>query len=158
VFLDEPMSGLDPIGRRLVRDIILGLRERGKTVFFSTHILSDAETLCDRIGVLRGGELLKVGRLDEILRIDASHFELLVSGLTPEAAAALPVLPERRRAVGERFRFLLEEREIGRTVGAVEAAGGRILALQPVRQSLEDYFFRELGGSEAAALALESEA
>ena len=70
LFLDEPMSGLDPIGRRLVRDLILELRRAGKTVLFSTHILSDAETLCDRVAVLRAGRLVKVGSLGELLRLD----------------------------------------------------------------------------------------
>ena len=81
VILDEPMSGLDPIGRRLVRDIILDLRKAGKTVFFSTHILSDAETLCDRVAVLREGRLLKVGALGDLLRIDVEHMEIFVSGV-----------------------------------------------------------------------------
>ncbi len=81
VFLDEPMSGLDPLGRRLVRRIIMDLKAAGKTVLFSTHILSDAESLCDRVALLRGGELLKVGALDQILTLDVSHLEVLVSGI-----------------------------------------------------------------------------
>ena len=81
MILDEPMSGLDPIGRRLVRDLILGLRKAGKTVFFSTHILSDAETLCDRVGVLRAGRLVKVGPLGELLRLDVAHMEVFVTGI-----------------------------------------------------------------------------
>lgn len=153
LFLDEPMSGLDPIGRRMVRDVIATLRERGKTIFFSTHILPDAETLCDRIGVLRGGELLAAGRLDEILNLDVSHMELLVAGVSEPAL--LPVEADSVRRVGDRLRLLVAEQKIGGLVTAVESAGGRILSVQPVRQSLEDYFFRELGGDDAAARALE---
>jgi ABC-2 type transport system ATP-binding protein len=157
LFLDEPMSGLDPIGRRMVRDIILSLRERGKTVFFSTHILPDAETLCDRIGVLRGGELIAAGRLDEILKLGVSHVELLVGGLPDASLPGLKLPAGALHQVGDRLRLQVSQGQIGSLVTAVEAAGGRILSVQEVRQSLEDYFFKELGGSEAAARALESE-
>jgi ABC-2 type transport system ATP-binding protein len=151
VFLDEPMSGLDPIGRRLVREMILELRAQGSTVVFSTHILSDAETLCDRVALLRGGRLVAVGRIDEILHIDVSHMEVLVSRLSPEKAAALPGDPQRRRAMGERWALQVEERELGAVVRAVEEAGGHILSVQPVRQSLEDFFFKEMASTEGAA-------
>jgi ABC-2 type transport system ATP-binding protein len=157
LILDEPMSGLDPIGRRMVRDIIHSQREHGKTVFFSTHILSDAETLCDRIGVLRGGELLAAGRLQEILKLDASHVELLVTGLDEKALETLRVPAQAHHRMGDRVRLLLPAGPIAPVVGAVEAAGGRVLSIQPVRQSLEEYFFKELGGDDAAARMLEAE-
>jgi ABC-2 type transport system ATP-binding protein len=150
VILDEPMSGLDPIGRRLVRDLILGLRRAGKTVFFSTHILSDAETLCDRVGVLRAGRLVKVGTLSELLRLDVQHMEVLVSGLAPGAPGPWA---GRRESVGERLRLEVDERDLGRAVAAIEAAGGRVLSVQPVRQTLEDYFFREMGAAAGGASA-----
>jgi len=151
LFLDEPMSGLDPVGRRLVRDLILAQRKAGKTVLFSTHILSDAETLCDRVAVLRGGRLLSVGPLGELLKLDVTHLELLVSGVAPGA----PGLETARRAeaVGDRLRLLVEEGSLGRVVTAVEAAGGRVLGVQPVRRTLEDYFFEELGGAPQGAAA-----
>ena len=144
VLLDEPMSGLDPLGRRLVRNIILDLRERGKTVLFSTHILSDAETLCDRVAVLRAGKLLAVGRLDQILRLDISHLEVLVSG--PEAVVAhLPKGVRAHPAMAERIRLEVPEGTLGPVVVSVEKAGGRILSVLPSRQSLEDYFIQEMG-------------
>ena len=149
LFLDEPMSGLDPIGRRLVRDLILELRRAGKTVLFSTHILSDAETLCDRVAVLRAGRLVKVGALGELLRLDVAHLELLASGVT-EGAAGLEAAA-RVVAVGDRLRLEIEERALGRVVTAIEAAGGRVLGVQPVRRTLEDYFFEEMAGPAAAA-------
>jgi len=142
VILDEPMSGLDPIGRRLVRDLILGLRKAGKTVFFSTHILSDAETLCDRVGVLRAGRLVKAGALGELLRLDVDHMEVFVSGVAPDTPGLRAARAER---VGDRLRLEVDERDLGRAVTAVEAAGGRVLSVQPVRQTLEDYFVREMG-------------
>jgi ABC-2 type transport system ATP-binding protein len=143
VILDEPMSGLDPIGRRLIRTLISELKERGRTVLFSTHILSDAETLCDRVAVLREGRLLDVGPLSGILHVDVAHMEVLASGLDGEALAAPGIAA--REALGERWRLQVEEASLGKVVSAVEAAGGRILSVQPVRQSLEDYFFKELG-------------
>ena len=145
VFLDEPMSGLDPIGRRLVREMILDLKAAGKTVFFSTHILSDAETLCDRVALLRGGRLVAVGRLTDILHIDVTEMEILVAGITESALDTLPAGSEKRRTMGERWSLHVPEAQLGAVVRAVEAAGGRILSVQPVRQSLEEYFFKEMG-------------
>jgi ABC-2 type transport system ATP-binding protein len=144
VFLDEPMSGLDPIGRHMVKEVILDLRRRGRTVFFSTHILSDAESLCDRVGLLRGGRLVTVGRLDEILRIDVSHLEVLVSGVDSAIPERLPGL-KGRRALGERWSLDVEEKSLGAVVQAIQQSGGRVLSVLPVRESLEDYFLREMG-------------
>jgi len=145
VFLDEPMSGLDPIGRRLVRELILDLKAAGKTVFFSTHILSDAETLCDRVALMRAGRLVAVGRLADILKIDVTHMEILVTGITEEALRSLPPGAEKKRVMGERWTLHVPEAQLGAVVGALEEAGGRILSVQPVRQSLEEYFFKEMG-------------
>jgi len=144
VFLDEPMSGLDPLGRRRVRDLILGLKAKGKTVFFSTHILGDAESLCDRVGILRSGQLLAVGRLDEILRMDIPRYEVLVSGLETTQLDALPCGIDNRRDIGERARLQVREGGLGALVTAVERVGGRVLSVQPVSESLEDYFLRQL--------------
>jgi ABC-2 type transport system ATP-binding protein len=148
VILDEPMSGLDPIGRRMVRDLIVELKAQGKTVFFSTHILPDAEALCDRVALLRGGRLVQVGSLDRILQIDVSHLEVLVSGLDEAAVASLPAGVRSSRRLGERWRLEVDEGALGTAVQAVEAARGRILSVSPVRQSLEDYFVKEMGEEE----------
>jgi ABC-2 type transport system ATP-binding protein len=145
VFLDEPMSGLDPLGRRSVREIILRLKAEGSTVFFSTHILSDAETLCDEVAVLRGGALVAKGRLDQILNLDVSHMEVLVSGIRPDAVSGLAAGVENLRTMGERLVLHVPESQLGALVMAVEQRGGRVLSVQPVRQSLEDYFFAEMG-------------
>jgi ABC-2 type transport system ATP-binding protein len=147
VFLDEPMSGLDPIGRRLVRNLILDIRGRGKTVFFSTHILPDAETLCDRVALLREGRLLRVGRLDEILQLAVSAMEVLVSGVDPAVLEAQTGLVA-KHALGERWRLEVAEERLGAIVSAVEEAKGRILAVQPIRQSLEEYFFKEMAAGD----------
>ena len=144
LILDEPMSGLDPIGRRLVRNVILEFKKEGRTVLFSTHILSDAETLCDRVGVLQGGRLLNVGPLQEILSLDVSHMEVLVSGVDGGTLAGEGI--RSRHALGERWKLEVDETALGAVVLAVEAGGGRILSVQPIRQTLEDFFFKELGG------------
>jgi ABC-2 type transport system ATP-binding protein len=140
LILDEPMSGLDPVGRRLVRNLILQQKRAGRTVLFSTHILSDAETLCDRVAVLRGGRLLSVGPLGQILRLDVSHLEVLVAGVR-----ALPGVDVPTELVGDRLRLEVSEGRLGDVVRTVEAAGGRVLGVQPIRQTLEDYFMREMG-------------
>ena len=149
VILDEPMSGLDPLGRRLVRQIIIELKAAGKTVLFSTHILGDAESLCDRVALLRGGELLKVGALDQILTVDISHLEVLVSGVDEAALASIPV--RKRVRVGDRFTLEVDEGGLGALVQAVEAARGRVLNVHPIRQSLEEYFVKEMGPQGPAA-------
>lgn len=144
VILDEPMSGLDPLGRRLVRDVILELKAAGKTVLFSTHILSDAETLCDQVTVLHEGKVLKTGPLAEILQIDITHLEVLVSGIDADLLADSI---RARQPVGERWRLEVENGRLGRVVAAVEKAGGRVLSVQPIRQSLEDYFVAATGSA-----------
>src|SRR5215218_5092830 len=95
VFLDEPMSGLDPLGRREVRNLILKLRDRGCTVFFSSHILSDAETLCSRVGVMAQGRLVASGLVSELVAFELKGWELIVSGLSDEVVRA--VTPRVRR-------------------------------------------------------------
>lgn len=144
VILDEPMSGLDPIGRRLVRNVILDLKRQGCTIFFSTHILPDAETLCDRVALLRAGSLLKVGRIDEILTQEVSHVEVLLSG--GGTLSSLPPGVRSREDLGERCRLEVEEQSLLDVLQAASAAGARILSVTQVRQSLEEYFFAQMGG------------
>ncbi len=146
LFLDEPMSGLDPLGRHLVRDLIRDLRARGKTILFSTHILQDAETLCDSVAVLRGGEVVRSGRLSEILTLDVKHMEVLVAGLDEAAVAGFPQGVASRTPIGDRWRLKVDEPALGAVITATERGGGRVLSVQPVRQSLEEYFVREFGG------------
>lgn len=146
VFLDEPMSGLDPFGRRLVRDLILELKEKGRTVFFSTHILSDAESLCDRVALLRSGRLLNVGRLDEILDQTVSNVEILLSGGDGAVLDALGTVRQRQR-MGERRRLEVDEAALASVLEGALRAGARVLSVQPVRQSLEDFFMKEMSAS-----------
>jgi ABC-2 type transport system ATP-binding protein len=142
VVLDEPMSGLDPVGRREMRDLILELKRRGKTVFFSTHILSDVEALCDRVGVIIGGRLRDAGRLDALLTGGVRSVEATFAG--PGAAGpfagATAIAAEGDRATWS----FPDAAGADLAVRVVVGAGGRIVALTEHRDTLEDYFMRRV--------------
>ncbi|MFZ3332946.1 MAG: ABC transporter ATP-binding protein [Candidatus Acidiferrales bacterium] len=143
VFLDEPMSGLDPVGRREVRDILLDLKRQGRTVFFSTHILSDAEMLCDRVGILVGGKLQGVGAPEELVSMEVLgmeiFFEVRAGGAPPRSLAA------RATQTGNRFRVEVPEAELYTALEELRGSEARILSVTPLRPSLEDYFFKLVG-------------
>ena len=144
VLLDEPMSGLDPVGRHEVRELILQLKAAGKTVFFSTHILSDAEALCDRIAILNRGRLVGVGKISELLRREAGY-DVVIECSSPEAAAPLQPLAARPPLVsGGHCRLRVPEQELPRLLGLCQSDGLRLISLNPVRLSLEDYFVEVL--------------
>jgi ABC-2 type transport system ATP-binding protein len=153
IFLDEPMSGLDPVGRHEVRDIILHLKKQGRTVFFSTHILSDAEMLCDRVGVLSGGKLLGVGAPGEIVSIEVHAMEILF-----EARGDHPLpheLEEGATKIGGRYRVEVAEAGLYATLAQLEGCDARILSVSPVRPTLEDYFLKLVGRERATPQELE---
>lgn len=145
VFLDEPMSGLDPLGRREVRDLVLQLREEKKTVFFSTHILSDAEVLCDRVAILSQGKLQGCGELREILRLGVSTTELVLENPTATVLEELRPLAVSTIRTGDRVRFQITE-EVNSYEALLLALRGKakIVSLNPVKMSLEDYFLRQV--------------
>ena len=144
IVLDEPMSGLDPVGRREVRDLIVQLKAEGKTVFFSTHILSDAEALCDRVAILNRGELVGVGRIAELLQ-PQSGYEVVLECDDPAlleklgSVAASPVL-----ASGGQYRLEVRESNLRLLLAQCQSDGVRLISLNPVRFSLEDYFVEML--------------
>jgi ABC-2 type transport system ATP-binding protein len=145
VFLDEPMSGLDPVGRREVRDLIAGLRQEGKTVFMNSHILSDIEVLCDRVAILKRGKLAHVGQLDELRRgIHGAddRLEVVVTGTDAEALAAqLGRKDFQITTTPSGLRVEVPEQElIDEVIAALRRAGGKLVSVQPVRVSLEDLF------------------
>ena len=142
IFLDEPMSGLDPIGRREVRDLIQGLKDDGKTVFFSTHILSDAEDLCDRVAVLHQGRLRGVGAINELTAGTGGRVEIHWHGAA--AVTALTALGGECRASGETLRIILPEEKLDAALDALRRARARLLSVTPVRITLEDYFLQQL--------------
>jgi ABC-2 type transport system ATP-binding protein len=146
VVFDEPMSGLDPLGRREVRALILRLRDRGCTVFFSSHVLSDAEALCSRVAILARGRLVTSGRLSDMLAFHARGWELVVAGL-PDSAVPEPG-PHVRRVVriGD-GRYELElplESSPDRLMAELAATGAQIVSLNPIRDTLEDIFVQQV--------------
>jgi len=151
VILDEPMSGLDPLGRREVRDIILELKKEGRAVLFSTHILSDAEMLCDRVGVIVGGKLRGVGTPGEMVGIKTQGMEILF-----EVAEGknLPLLAKATRT-GERYRVQMPEEELYGAVDQLRGAGARIHSVTQIKPTLEEFFMNLVEADRAQANAVE---
>ena len=144
VVLDEPMSGLDPVGRREVRDLIVQLKAEGKTVFFSTHILSDAEALCDRVAILNRGEMVGVGRIAELLK-PQSGYEAVLECSAPELLSKLELLAAKPiLASGGQYRVEVLEQNLRPLLAQCQGDGVRLISLNPVRFSLEDYFVEML--------------
>lgn len=145
VFLDEPMSGLDPIGRREIRELIAGLREKGVTVFMSTHILSDIEALCDNVAILNKGKLSATGNLNDLLQQSGERqsFEINVKGVTAEALTSeisqISGASINAKANGANIQ-VLEETDIDKVLQIVREKGGTLVSIQPVKQSLEELF------------------
>ncbi len=154
VFLDEPMTGLDPIGRREVRDLILQLREEKKTVFFSTHILSDAETLCDRVAILNRGHLQGCGELREILSLGVSTTEVILENPGDGVLEDLRPLVVSLIRTGDRVRLeIADEENIEKTLAIALRARVKVAALNPVKVSLEDYFLAKISETEPETAA-----
>ncbi|MDP9146454.1 MAG: ABC transporter ATP-binding protein [Acidobacteriota bacterium] len=153
VILDEPMSGLDPVGRREVRDIILGLKKQGKTVLFSTHILSDAEMLCDRVGVIVGGKLQGIGAPSEIVGIAVHGMEILFE-IANSVTNTASVLSAAART-GDRYRLQVEESGLYDAIEKLRASGAKILSITQVKPSLEEYFMHLVAADRAQAAAVE---
>ena len=146
VFLDEPMSGLDPLGRRDVRNLILSLRDRGCTVFFSSHVLSDAEALCNRVAILAHGRLVANGRISDLQAFDIRGWELIVGGVTPEALERHRARAQRVTPLGE-HRYSLElplDPAPELLLRDLVAAGAQLVSLNPIRETLEDFFVKKV--------------
>jgi ABC-2 type transport system ATP-binding protein len=153
VIFDEPMSGLDPLGRRDVRALILSLRDRGCTVFFSSHVLSDAEALCSRVAILARGRLIASGGLHEMLAFEASGWELVVSGIpagrVPSVGAGI-----RRVVPISDGRYALElplDPPPERLMVDLTASGAKLVSLNPIRPTLEDLFVEQVTSPTAMA-------
>jgi ABC-2 type transport system ATP-binding protein len=146
VFLDEPMSGLDPLGRREVRSLILELRDQGRTVFFSSHILADAEALCSRVAVVAGGRLAATGRLSDILAFEIRGWELVIADLRPEVLARIAGQVQRTTEISPQ-RYALElplQVPPERMLTDLTATGAKLVSLNPIRDTLEDFFVRRV--------------
>jgi ABC-2 type transport system ATP-binding protein len=149
VFFDEPMSGLDPMGRREVRDLMQQLKKEGKTVFFSTHILSDAEALCDRVAVIHLGELRAVGAVAELTSSVHGKIEIVWEGSV--VPAALKGLGAEYVVTGDTARAVLPEESQDVAIDALRREKLRLISIVPVRTTLEQYFVEKLKRSEHSA-------
>jgi len=148
VFLDEPMSGLDPMGRREVRDLIQQLRSEGKTVFFSTHILSDAEALCDRVGIIHQGELRGVGAVAELTAQTRGKIEIIFYAQAQKVPAGLTSLGAEARLSGDMVNAVLPEERQDAALEVLRRDGLKLISLTPVRNSLEEYYIQKLRPTE----------
>ena len=153
VILDEPMSGRDPIGRREVRDIILELKREGRTVLFSTHIQSDAEMLCDRVGVIVGGKLRGVGAPGEMVGMKSQGMEILFE--LPGGGSSASAVVVKATKTGDRYRLQVPEEELYAAVDQLRGAGAKILSVAQVKASLEEYFMHLIEADRAQAAAVE---
>lgn len=148
VILDEPMSGLDPIGRKEVRDLIMHLRKQGKTVFFSTHIIPDVEMLCDRVGIIAGGRLLASGRVDELVEGRTKTVEVVCDGLhegnlMPLNGLASSIVRQNR----QHLITLSEPERLEELLAAIKIRGGKLVSVIPHKGSLEELFLNSISSA-----------
>jgi ABC-2 type transport system ATP-binding protein len=143
LILDEPMSGLDPVGRKEVRDIIFAERDRGRTVFFSTHILSDVEAMCDRVAILREGKVVESGALRQLLRGDVLGTEVV---LADASDALVGALAKKGHAIARRPDLVVVEIDgeagVGEVLSDALKAGAQVVEVSRKRETLEDLFLR----------------
>ncbi len=145
VFLDEPMSGLDPVGRREVRDLIAQLRTEGKTVFMSSHILSDIEVLCDRVAIMQKGKLAHTGRLEDLLAKTGEKSGVEIIVVETNVSALRGALENLSGATvsettnGARIE-VADEKDVDKALAIMRNVGGRLVSVQPIKQSLEELF------------------
>jgi ABC-2 type transport system ATP-binding protein len=146
VFLDEPMSGLDPVGRREMTQLIRELRDSGVTVFFCSHILPDVEQLCDRVAILNLGKLVEVGRLADILDVSVQTVEVVAENLSTQVERALVPAAREIRRTGERCHIAFRAPEdFDRALPRLIDGGARLVSVNRVKETLEDHFVREVG-------------
>ncbi|THJ21419.1 MAG: ABC transporter ATP-binding protein [Nitrospira sp. CG24E] len=150
VVLDEPMSGLDPVGRKEVRDLILRLKESGKTILFSSHILHDAELLCDRVAMILKGRLVASGHVSELIDQGTTHsVELVIDHLSPDGLEHLRPLMEKVVVQGDRLLAVLRHPgDVGAALEIIRAAKATLISLTPHKSSLEDLFIRMVKGQQ----------
>ncbi len=145
LILDEPMASLDPVGRKDFRDLIFELSHQGLTIFFSSHILSDAEMIADRVGIVNQGKLIRVGKLDELVGDQLLHVEItfMMDTVNHEKMN----LSELDTVIqGHRILIRLpDEQSVPEFLRRIDAHGGRVISVVPQRQNLEAYFMAEVG-------------
>ncbi|GMV92642.1 MAG: ABC transporter ATP-binding protein [Candidatus Hydrogenedentota bacterium] len=143
LILDEPMSGLDPLGRRAIRELILKMRDEKKTIFFSSHVLGDVEQVCDRVGILVKGKLMSQGRIAELLTEKIRLVEVIASGIEDGVVQELRAASEAYRASEAGHHFTVTDLvSANGSIKKIHAAGGTLVDFVPVKESLEDFFVR----------------
>src|SRR5262249_14338760 len=147
LFLDEPMSGLDPLGRHEIRELIQGLKDSGKTIFFSTHILSDAEALCDRVAIIHKGDLRGIGVVDDLRSTGEGKTEVIWNGADALRAVAGHLLES--HVTGDTVRATVAAGDLDLFLDKLRQAHGRLVSVTPLRGTLEDYFLSKTAGQEA---------
>ncbi|MBA7595816.1 Vitamin B12 import ATP-binding protein BtuD [subsurface metagenome] len=141
VILDEPLSGLDPIGRKDVKDILLSLKEEGKTVFFSTHILPDVEKICDRVGILIDGKLVKVGSLNELLKEETKTTDITLQEIDEKILSEVKSLSTQCLVKNKKVFLTVDSSEkVEQIQRIVCSSNSRIISLIPQLKTLEEYF------------------
>ncbi len=146
IILDEPMSSLDPIGRREFRDTILNLKSKGKRIFFCSHILQDAEMICDRVGIIKNGEIKLQGKLSELLSPRVKFWDLIFSRVEPSSIPVkMDILSSKS---GQYLSRVLTERELNEFVKEIEKKGGEVVSITPHKETLEDLFMSEVKNSQ----------
>jgi len=149
LIMDEPMAGLDPLGRKEVRDIILQLKNEGKTIIFSTHILSDVETVCDRVGILINGKLKDCGPLEKLLTPKIKSFEISIKGLSRETIGQVEERGLRLIQRGMESFIVAKEEEVYGILSYLLERGGVLLSFTPRKETIEDIYVSELKHNEA---------
>ena len=146
LILDEPMSGLDPIGRKEMRDIVLSCRSQGKTVIFSTHIISDVEMICDQVAIILNGKVQKTARVDEILDREIQAWDITYMGLSPESSALIEAKGIQAIRNGDRVSVKTDDESMAHEIlEEIERQGGRLISFAPRHESLEDIFLKKAG-------------
>jgi ABC-2 type transport system ATP-binding protein len=145
VILDEPLGGLDPLGRKEIRDIIVRFKQEGKTVFFTSHILQDIEMICDHVAIIVGGRVVKQGALQDLVSEKVLFTEVEVMGVPPEAFRGLG---ENVSVQGERVLLkVFEEKRVDDVLAVIREKKGKIISLSPRTETLEDIFVETVTGT-----------
>jgi len=138
--LDEPMSGLDPIGRKEIRELILKLASEGRTIFFSTHIVPDVEAICNRVALIKKGKIVKIGSMEELLYSGQIQTEVNWSGVKPEILLQQSGFQFQKEIAGGYRGIISTQEAVNQILGMLIGAGGKIHSVSPIRHSLEDLF------------------
>ena len=146
IFMDEPLSGLDPIGRHEMRELVLKLRDQGKTIFFCSHILSDVESICERVAILHKGRLRKMGAISDLLEARIKAVEVKIKGGTPEKVEAWKAGASRSSERGGLLELsYADEKMVQSLLDSLPGSGAQLVSLQPQRETLEEYFMHLIG-------------